>query len=128
VVEPDPAPTVEQEPAPVARPEIPRPEAVPAREPSPAPQSAREPDGEPLDVARLPYLSEHARKDLGLPEIQVQFPRPNPPGESVASAVINWEPVRVGEYIGESDAVLIGVVHRGVGIEVRGQRFFIPLR
>ena len=44
-----------------------------------------------------------------------------------ASAIINLQPVQVGEKIPGSDAVLIGVESRAIGIEIEGtgERFHI---
>ncbi|MCP4645687.1 MAG: hypothetical protein GY851_34900 [bacterium] len=82
-----------------------------------------EPD-KPLNVTQLPFLTERIRIDLGLPPISVNLTG------SVRSAVrpwalINYKKVYVGDCIPRTDAILLGVDVKGVGIEVQGKRYFV---
>ncbi len=93
---------------------------------APPPQEQRDdtPIGE-VNLNTLPMLSESERIRLGLPKLKINMvgltndrnPRP--------SALINFQKVYVGEYIKDTNARLIKVELRGVGIEVAGHRYFL---
>jgi len=118
---PDPEPQrsyrVEFEPPPQGRSEG----RVVAQPPPPAPT-------EPVELSKLPVLTDSERDRLGLPELKINFvsegsrsrPRPN--------AVINLQRVYLYEVIPNTNARLIAVSLHGIGIDVGGQRYLVTNR
>ncbi len=81
----------------------------------------------PLDLMSLPVLRASDKAQYGLEGVRVNMVRPASKTRTYASAIINLEPVQVGEKIPGSDAILIGVESRSIGIEIEGtgERFQI---
>ena len=81
----------------------------------------------PLDLMSLPVLRASDKAQYGLEDVRVNMVRPASKTRTYASAIINLEPVQVGEKIPGSDAILIGVESRSIGIEIEGtgERFQI---
>lgn len=79
-----------------------------------------------VDILSLPELTLSVSARLGLPEITVNVVgrpsryRPQP------SAMINFNRVLLNDYIPGTEARLIGVSVHGIGIDVRGERYFVP--
>ncbi len=120
------------------------------REETPAPQPVEEPqksriakdraedDVAPLDgqgakdlsetinLSALPTLSESERLRLDLPKLNINIVGLPTKRQPHPSALINLNKVYVGENIPNTDARLIAVELRGVGIEVSGRRYFLP--
>ena len=61
----------------------------------------------------------------GLSNIRINMVRPASKKRPLASAIINLQQVHVGETIPDTEAVLIGVESRAIGIEIKetGLRF-----
>jgi len=128
--EPESKPT----PEPVAKAEpTPEPPSIPAAEPTP---DTRNPKPEirnpkkasrPIDLLLLPALRETDKARYGLSDVRVNMVRPASKARAYASAIINLQPVQVGEKIPGSEATLIGVESRAIGIEIEGtgERFHI---
>ena len=68
----------------------------------------------------LPALRASDKAKYGLDGIHVNMVRPASKARPYASAIINLEPVQVGEKIPGSEAILIGVESRAIGIEIEG--------
>jgi len=75
----------------------------------------------------LPVLRESDKERLGLGDIRINMVRPANRAHPYASAIINLQPVHIGERIPDTSAVLIGVDTRSVAIEIEntGERFHI---
>ncbi len=115
------------------RTEVNRNAANPTNTPEPAP--ALEPPRhiplgpeDSVDLDALPVLSEGVRERLGLPELTVNLVRESSRTHPRPSALINLHKVEVGETIPNTNARLIAVTLDGLGIEVAGQRYFLPCR
>jgi hypothetical protein len=80
-----------------------------------------------VDLLRLPALKESDKEHYRLSNVRVNMVRPANRARPYASAIINLQPVQVGEKIPGSDAILIGVESRAIGIEIEGtgERFHI---
>lgn len=81
-----------------------------------------------IDLNSLPVLTESERIRLGLPQIKINIvglPTKNQPHPS---ALINMYRVYVGEKIPGTNATLVAVELRGIGIEVDGQAYRIVRR
>jgi hypothetical protein len=128
------------EPAPKPAPELvakaeptPEPPSVPAAEPTPETRNpkpeTRNPKkaSRPIDLLLLPALRETDKARYGLSDVRVNMVRPASKARPYASAIINLQPVQVGEKIPGSEATLIGVESRAIGIEIEstGERFHI---
>ena len=74
----------------------------------------------PVDVNSLPNMSEGDRARCQLPKIQVNMVRPVMKNRPIPSAIINLQPVQVGERIPNTRVLLIGVSSRGIAIEIEG--------
>jgi hypothetical protein len=100
----------------------------PAREaPIESPKPPKESYGD-VDLNSLPVLTETERIRLGLPHIKINIvglPTKNQPHPS---ALINMYRVYVGEEIPGTNATLVAVELRGIGIEVDGQAYRIVRR
>ena len=128
--EPESKPT----PEPVAKAEpTPEPPSIPAAEPTPETRNpkpeTRNPKkaSRPIDLLLLPALRETDKARYGLSDVRVNMVRPASKARAYASAIINLQPVQVGEKIPGSEATLIGVESRAIGIEIEGtgERFHI---
>jgi hypothetical protein len=75
---------------------------------------------ERVNLTSLPSLSESDKARYGLRDIKVNMTRPASKTRPYASAIINLQPVQVGERIPGSRAILIGVETRAIGIEIEG--------
>jgi len=121
VVEPParPAPTVNR-PIVVAR--AAQPPAPVAQPVAPAPVERR-----PVNVNMLPPLRNSDKPRYGLEGVQLNMLRPASKNRPYASAIINLQPVEIGEVIPGSSAVLIAVEKDAVAIEIEetGERFQI---
>ena len=79
---------------------------------------------EKVELEKLPLLTESERVRLGLPPIKINIvgvPNNRTPR---ASALINMQKVYVGENIPNTEARLIDVDLHGVGLEIRGKRYY----
>src|SRR5690606_18395835 len=85
-------------------------------------------DNAPVDLNSLPIMSESDRLRLGLPEITINIVGTASARNPRPSAMINYKRVMVGEFIPSTNAKLIGVDVKGIGISVSGTQFFIPKR
>ncbi len=98
----------------------------PVSAPQDAPRATNRVEAGEVDVLSLPELTDSDRRRLGLPEITVNVVgrpskyRPQP------SAMINFSRVVLNELIPGTRAQLIGVSVHGVGIQVGGERYFVP--
>ena len=79
-----------------------------------------------VDLNVLPVLSESERVRLGLPPLQVNIVGLPTKRQPRPSALINYEKVYVGEFISNTNARLVDVELRGVGLNVGGQLYFLP--
>lgn len=109
-------------------PALQRPPSKPtAQAPPTQPEKRAEPElpGD-INLSTLAILTETERVRLGLPVLKINIvgmpSRQNPR----AAALINMQKVYVGEYIPNTNARLIGIELRGVGIEVDGRRYYLP--
>lgn len=99
---------------------------APAAAAQDAPRATKRVEAGEVDVLSLPELTDSDRRRLGLPEITVNVVgrpskyRPQP------SAMINFSRVVLNEFIPGTRAQLIGVSVHGVGIQVGGERYFVP--
>lgn len=125
----EPAPRVQREKPPTPRPE---PESV-VQTTAPAPAKPERPAADKpdpafgdLDLNVLPILSESERVRLGLPPMQVNIVGLPTKRQPRPSALINYEKVYLGEYISNTNARLVDVELRGVGLSVGGQLYFLP--
>jgi hypothetical protein len=91
----------------------------------PATPNAPEP-GAGVDLSTLPVLTNSQRDTLGIPELTINFVGMPTKRQPRPSALINLKKVYVGERIPDTNAILIGVEMHGIGIEARGQQFFVP--
>ena len=138
--EPAPEPVAKAEPAPKPEPEpvdkaepTPEPPSIPATEPKPKTQNPKpktqnpKKASRPIDLLLLPALRETDKARYGLSGVRVNMVRPASKTRPYASAIINLQPVQVGEKIPGSEATLIGVESRAIGIEIEGtgERFHI---
>jgi hypothetical protein len=97
------------------------------------PQTATEPKTAPkrapipVDLLTLPVLKESDKDRLGLGDIRINMVRPANKAHPYASAIINLQPVHIGEHVSDTSAVLIGVDTRAVAIEIEntGERFHV---
>ncbi len=80
------------------------------------------------DPTVLPILTPSEQARLGLPRLRVNFVSRNSSRSPQPYALINYNKVYVGEMIPETNAMLIGVSVQGVGIDVGGQKYFVPAR
>lgn len=98
-----------------------------ASEPSAEPKATPARAPIPVDLLTLPVLKESDKERLGLGDIRINMVRPANRAHPYASAIINLQPVHIGEHIPDTAAVLIGVDTRAVAIEIRssGERFHI---
>lgn len=80
-----------------------------------------------MDVNALPPLRNSDKAQFGLDNVQLNMLRPVSKNRPYASAIINLQPVEVGERIPGSSAILIAVDSRAVAIEIEdtGERFQI---
>ena len=79
---------------------------------------------ENVPLEKLPLLTESERVRLGLPPIKINIVG-MPNGRTTrASALINMQKVYVGENIPDTDARLFDVDLHGIGLEVRGKRYY----
>ncbi|MFA6243064.1 MAG: hypothetical protein WC655_19155 [Candidatus Hydrogenedentales bacterium] len=81
---------------------------------------------ETINLSALPTLSESERLRLDLPKLNINIVGLPTKRQPHPSALINLNKVYVGENIPNTDARLIAVELRGVGIEVSGRRYFLP--
>lgn len=81
----------------------------------------------PVDLLTLPVLKESDKERLGLGDIRINMVRPANKAHPYASAIINLQPVHIGERLPDSNAVLIGVDARAIAVEISntGERFHI---
>ncbi|MGI6461826.1 MAG: hypothetical protein ACOX5J_17375 [Candidatus Hydrogenedentales bacterium] len=104
----------------------PEPARAPEAAPRDAPPATKRVDAGEVDILALPELTSSDRRRLGLPDITVNVVgrpskyRPQP------SAMINFSRVVLNEYIPGTQAQLIGVSVHGIGIQVGGERYFVP--
>ncbi|MCC6485920.1 MAG: hypothetical protein IT364_00335 [Candidatus Hydrogenedentes bacterium] len=120
----EPAPRVQHEIPPAPRPQP----SVASQIVPPAPAKSEKPDpafGD-IDLNVLPILSESERVRLGLPPLEVNIVGLPTKRQPRPSALINYEKVYVGEYISNTNARLVDVELRGVGLSVGGQLYFLP--
>ncbi|HNR36634.1 MAG TPA: hypothetical protein PKO36_15750, partial [Candidatus Hydrogenedentes bacterium] len=98
-----------------------------AQESSSPAKTAPRRDPIPVDLMTLPVLRESDKERLGLGDIRINMVRPANRAHPYASAIINLQPVHIGERIPDTSAVLIGVDTRSVAIEIEntGERFHI---
>lgn len=107
-------------------PALPRAASKTVQPPPTLPEKRAEPElpGD-IDLSTLAILTETERVRLGLPVLKINIvgmpSRQNPR----AAALINMQKVYVGEYIPNTNARLIGIELRGVGIEVDGRRYYL---
>ena len=127
-------PAAEPKAAPVAMPAVPAeptpPPVVVARAtPAPAPVPVAPPRlaPGPVNVNVLPPLRNSDKALYGLEGVQLNMLRPASKNRPYASAIINLQPVEIGEVIPGSSAVLIAVEMDAVAIEIQdtGERFQI---
>jgi len=80
------------------------------------------------NIFALPVLSMSDRKRLGLSTMKLNMVRPPTKTRRYGSAIINLQPVMVGEVIPDTDAVLIAVDMRGIAVQAKdsGERYHIP--
>lgn len=90
--------------------------------PEPSPTSSAAPD-----ITRYPPLRGSDRVRYGLENLRINMIREPTPTRPEGHAIINLNKVFVGETIPGTPARLIGVVRRGIAIEIEttGERFFI---
>jgi hypothetical protein len=94
--------------------------------PRDAPPATKRVEAGEVDILALPELTASDRRRLSLPDITVNVVgrpskyRPQP------SAMINFSRVVLNEYIPGTQAQLIGVSVHGIGIQVGGERYFVP--
>ncbi|MBX7259701.1 MAG: hypothetical protein K1Y02_25320, partial [Candidatus Hydrogenedentes bacterium] len=81
---------------------------------------------EEVNLSALPTLSESERLRLDLPKLKINMVGLSTKRQPHPSALINLNKVYVGENIPNTDARLIAVELRGVGIEINGRRYFLP--
>ncbi len=93
--------------------------------PQPTPPPERTTPSRPADPSSLPVLSRSEQNRLGLPDIRINFVSQASKTQPRPSALINYNKVYVDEIIPDTNARLIGVTLRGIGIEVNGQQFFV---
>ncbi len=74
----------------------------------------------PANLMSLPVLSEGEKARHGLSDVKVNLVRPATRTRPYASAIVNLQPVQVGEKIPDTDAILIGVEPRAIAIEIAG--------
>lgn len=79
-----------------------------------------------VNLSALPTLSESERLRLDLPKLKINIVGLPTKRQPHPSALINLNKVYVGENIPNTDARLIAVELRGVGIEVNGRKYFLP--
>lgn len=120
VTEEKPATAKEPKPEPVVEP------LVLAKTTAPtvvAPQPRVQPG--PIDVKMLPPLRNSDKPLYGLENVQLNMLRPASKNRPYASAIINLQPVEIGEVISGSIAILIAVEKDAVAIEIQdsGERF-----
>ena len=127
-------PAAEPKAAPVAMPAVPAeptpPPVVVARAtpaPSPVPVAPPRLARGPVNVNVLPPLRNSDKALYGLEGVQLNMLRPASKNRPYASAIINLQPVEIGEVIPGSSAVLIAVEMDAVAIEIQdtGERFQI---
>ena len=80
------------------------------------------------DPSVLPILTPSEQSRLGLPRLRVNFVSRASSSGPQPYALINYNKVYVGETIPETNARLVGVSVKGVGIDVGGQKYFVPAR
>ncbi|NIA16351.1 MAG: hypothetical protein GWP08_20010 [Nitrospiraceae bacterium] len=80
---------------------------------------------DPSKLFDLPMLRRSEQVRYGLEDLQINMPRPATKRRPLASAIINLQPVFVGETIPGTRAVLVGVDMRGIAIEVEGRHFYV---
>lgn len=124
-----PVPRARREEPPAPRPEPPA--AVQTIPPAPVKPVASAADAPApafgdIDLNVLPILSESERVRLGLPPLKVNIVGLPTKRQPRPSALINYEKVYVGEYISNTNARLVDVELRGVGLSVGGQLYFLP--
>jgi len=80
-----------------------------------------------VNVLSYPVLKSSDKARYGLSDVRINMVRPASKKRPVASAIINLQQVHVGETIPDTQAVLIGVETRGIGIEIRetGRRYHL---
>jgi hypothetical protein len=117
--------------------EIPKPIPMPpalqraaSKPAAPAPRLQPEKRPEPellgdIDLSTLAILTETERVRLGLPVLKINIVGMPSKQNPRAAALINMQKVYVGEYIPNTNARLIGIELRGVGIEVEGRRYYV---
>ena len=114
--------------APPALPQPPQeaPPPVEAQENRPPAQAQLEKNTlDPSKLYELPMLRHSERVRFGLEELQINMPRPANKRRPLASAIINLQPVFVGETIPGTPAILVGVDMSGAAIEVEGRNFYV---
>lgn len=80
------------------------------------------------DPTLLPILTPSDQERLGLPRLKVNFVSQASSQRPQPYALINYKKVYAGETIPSTNARLIAVSVQGVGIEIGGQKFFVPAR
>ncbi|GMW01063.1 MAG: hypothetical protein AMXMBFR84_22000 [Candidatus Hydrogenedentota bacterium] len=94
-------------------------------------QAQSTPDAAPdsvVDLNSLPILSESDRLRLNLPEITINIVGTASSRNPRPSAMINYKRVMVGEFVPGTNAKLVAVDVKGIGISVGGIQFFVPKR
>ena len=81
-----------------------------------------------IDPTLLPVLTPSEQERLGLPRLKVNFVSQASSQRPQPYALINYKKVYAGETIPSTNARLIAVSVQGVGIEIGGQKFFVPAR
>jgi hypothetical protein len=81
----------------------------------------------PIDLYSLPFLKETDKERLGLAKLQVNMVSPATKNKPQPSAIINLQPVNIGDRIADTKATLIAVDRTAIAIEVdgTGERFQI---
>jgi hypothetical protein len=78
------------------------------------------------DIRRLPPLTDTVRAQYDIPEIRINMLKQSDQRQTVASALIDYNKVYVGEPIPNTRgrAHLVGVDIRGIAVEIDGNRFY----
>ncbi|HUW61676.1 MAG TPA: hypothetical protein VMZ06_11800 [Candidatus Bathyarchaeia archaeon] len=130
VPQPNPAPVV-QPPVPAA-PTVNPPMIVAraAQPPAPVAQpiATTRADRRPVNVSMLPPLRNSDKPRYGLEGVQLNMLRPASKNRPYASAIINLQPIEIGEVIPGSSAVLIAVEKDAVAIEIEDTRERFQIR
>ena len=134
-VQPEPAPDMVETRVvvPVTTPEV-APEPRPAPRPRPAPEPEARPEAAtssapiPDDIRSLPMLTRHERTQYNLDGVRLNMLNAAGPTRPLGNAFINLEKVFIGEYLPDSNAVLLDVASHGIAVEIKStrQRYYIP--